>query len=259
MVMRLIRTMGERLFAGEPASAERESGGRRRLILRRPDTVIYAVGDVHGCHAELLEAEQKILADAPQDRPVVVVMLGDYVDRGPHSAQVLDHLRTPLRPGIRRICLAGNHDDEMLRFALDPESNREWLEFGGLATLRSYGYDPGGSMTSDVRQVAETLIPPEHVAFLAGLPILLAVPGFIFVHAGILPGVQIPRQADRDMMWIREPFLSLGPCLDVVVVHGHTPGQEPSFGPNRIGIDTAAYAGGHLTVAKIEDGEIGFI
>ena len=236
---------------------------RRRLLLTDPETVIYAIGDVHGCFDALLDAERRIARDAEGHASITIVMLGDYVDRGPQSADVLDHLMRPPPRGVRRVCLAGNHDDEMLHFLQDPEPSKEWLEFGGGTTLQSYGLTlPAprlGVSPGRIRALAREAVPQEHIDFLAQLPVLLAFETYLFVHAGIVPGLQISSQSDHDLMWIREPFITEGPRLQVTVVHGHTPTIVPSFGPNRIGIDTGAFRGGPLTVLRLHRGEMAVI
>lgn len=244
----------------KPATSQR---GRRRLMLQDPDTVIYAIGDVHGCHRELQQAEERIFADAARHPSITIVMLGDYVDRGPKSADVIEHLIAPTPAGVRRICLAGNHDDEMHRFLAGHDKGSEWLDFGGRLTLRSYGVDASASSTRSeaetLRSLAASVVPRSHLRFLAEMPVLLVAGRFIFVHAGLAPGRPLNQQTDHDLMWIREPFLSLGPGFDVTVVHGHTPSSRPTIGPNRIGIDTAAYASGNLTVLKIDGKDLSFI
>ena len=229
------------------------------MYLPDPLPVVYAVGDIHGCHDLLVEAEKRIVADgAGRPGRHLIVHLGDYVDRGPRSADVLDRLTGPAPRGFTRVCLAGNHDEGMLRFLEDPGRNMPWLEFGGDATLRSYGLDivhllrhmPPGRLAAVIREA----IPQRHVDFLRDLPISLNVGRHIFVHAGLQPGLPLEDQQDEDLMWIREPFLTEGHGLDFTVVHGHTPSSEPSFGPGRIGIDTGAYMTGRLTVLRVEAG-----
>ena len=231
---------------------------RRRLTLAPDLPLIYAVGDVHGCHDALLALEERIRMDArrhPEWTPLILY-LGDYVDRGPASSAVIAHLaRQSHADGIERIALCGNHDDTFLRFIADPQQNRRWLDYGGDTTLRSYGLDPEDYRDGDrgLRALGEALrarMPPGHVAFLQNLPVAALSGRRLFVHAGIRPGVPLPRQEDQDMMWIREPFLSEGPGLPALVVHGHTAGAEPVFAAGRICIDTTCYASGRLTALK---------
>lgn len=220
---------------------------------------IYAIGDVHGCLQELKDAEARIAADIRRTgRPGLTVLLGDYVDRGPSSSQVVEHLLTPSELGLRRLALCGNHDDVFSKFIEDPEIYLDWLGLGGDKTLVSYGIDLHHLETKrqmrggDIKALLADAIPQSHKEFLANLPISLKIGNIVFVHAGLRPGVTLGEQFDEDMMWIREPFLSDGPGQQLLVVHGHTPNPQPSVGRGRIGIDTGAYYTGRLTVLKIE-------
>lgn len=235
-------------------------GRRQRLTLPADQPLIYAIGDVHGCLDALLALEEKIRADRTEKHPgvaPVILYLGDYVDRGPASAEVIEHLATTHHAdGIRRIMLCGNHDDAFLKFLFDPAGNLRWLDYGGDTTLRSYGLELGNyPNTPDGMQALgrdfRARVPAHHVDFLRNLPIALLSGRRLFVHGGIRPGVPLPQQEDEDMMWIREPFLSEGPGLPITVIHGHTAGPEPVFGKDRICIDTTCYASGRLTALKV--------
>ena len=160
------------------------------------DTVVYAIGDVHGCYKELRSLEQRILLDAlPFRGRKIIIMLGDYVDRGPNSKRVLDHLIAPAPKGFLRVCLAGNHEVAMLGY-LDGHLSRElWLPIGGIETLYSYGVDPArlgdlyGSSEEVDRRIREA-IPASHVSFMRTLPVLVCSRKFVFVHAGIRRGFE---------------------------------------------------------------------
>ncbi|WP_411037383.1 metallophosphoesterase [Shinella sp. BYT-45] len=232
---------------------------RRRLAIPADRPLIYAIGDVHGCHDALLALEERIRTDAADHahlRPLILY-LGDYVDRGPASNAVIEHLAAERHSdGIERIALCGNHDDTFLKFIFDPQQHRRWLDFGGDATLRSYGlalhdYLDRADGMEVLGKDLQARIPSHHVAFLQNLPVALLSGKRLFVHAGIRPGVPLWRQEDHDMIWIREPFLSEGPGLPVTVIHGHTAGLEPVFGKGRICIDTTCYATGRLTALKV--------
>ena len=236
---------------------------RRRIDLgpAAPNYPIYAIGDVHGCLNELKGAEARIAADIDATgRAGLVVLLGDYVDRGPGSRQVVDHLIRPSEFGLKRLPLCGNHDDIFYRVLQEPELYAEWLGLGGEQTLISYGIDLhhlGARQKGRSARLGGLLaeaVPASHVQFLADLPIFMKIGDLVFVHAGLRPGIPVQEQDDEDLLWIREPFLTEGPRLPVVVIHGHTPQPEPSQGPGRIGIDTGAYYTGKLTVLKIEEG-----
>ncbi|TDK36983.1 serine/threonine protein phosphatase [Rhizobium deserti] len=237
---------------------------RRRIDLgeKAPGFPIYAIGDVHGCLDHLLRAEERIAADIrATGRRGPVIFLGDYVDRGPASAQVIDHLIAPSPYGLKRVCLCGNHDDIFSAFIPDPDRHLEWLALGGEQTLMSYGIDihhvgirPKGR-NGKLKEMLAHAVPQAHRDFLLNLPVSLKIGSLLFVHAGIRPGVALNRQDNEDMIWIREPFLTEGPRLpSLLVIHGHTPSTDASFGAQRIGIDTGAFYSGKLTVLKIEDG-----
>ncbi|WP_237154417.1 metallophosphoesterase family protein [Oryzibacter oryziterrae] len=236
---------------------------RERLALHSKTTpTIYAIGDVHGCYDQLIDAQRRILADAAKHKPGrrLIVMLGDYVDRGPRSADVIEHLALPPPEGFLRISLCGNHDDSFLKFIANPMENMEWLEFGGDTTLESYGIDVVRLLRHNMglRSLAGLVseaVPAHHVALLKRLPVAVSLGDYIFAHAGIRPGLPVDNQSEEDLMWIREPFLSQGSGLPQTVVHGHTAAKEPVFGKNRICIDTGAYATGRLTVLKVHGEE----
>lgn len=218
---------------------------------------IYAIGDPHGCAARLAALHARIAAHAEADpaERVVLVHLGDYVDRGPDSAGVLDLLRRPPVPGAAMVNLAGNHEQMMLA-ALDPQAEAEvigfWLDNGGGATLESYGADP-----RDLR--SWEAVPQRDLDFLGRLRPSFAAGGYFFAHAGVRPEVPLDRQDPMDLAWIREPFLSWRGGLGAVVVHGHTPSRGPEVLAHRIGLDTGAVFGGPLTCAVLEEDGVGFL
>lgn len=244
----------------EFTSAPGRRHGRRRLRLDGPPPVIYAIGDVHGCYREMLAAEARIRNDlGSAGNEALIVYLGDYVDRGPDAASVLDHLTREHDDGLARVTLCGNHDDIFLQFIRDPLAWLYWLgpNFGGAATLTSYGVSlddipwqefDTNALSDRLRQV----IPARHVMFLAGLPVLLVAGDYVLVHAGVRPGIPLEAQEDEDLLWIRDPFLTVGSGLPQTVVHGHTPCHKPEFARGRIGLDTGCFATGRLTVLKID-------
>lgn len=248
---------------GSPASvAPLARTPRRRLSLETAQLYrpVYVIGDVHGCLQLLLDAERRILEDLQSEELLpMVVMLGDYVDRGPDSALVLDHLTRPSPPDFERFLICGNHDAAFSAFIEDPESNLGWIEYGGRQTLLSYGLQPdkfidrGRQGVRELADIMSTAIPEAHKALLLDLPVFLRIGSLLLVHAGIRPGVPLEDQSDDDFLWIREPFLSRGPEIPLFVIHGHTPAKDVQVGPRRIGIDTAAVSTGHLTVLKIKD------
>ncbi|MGV1755338.1 metallophosphoesterase family protein [Rhizobium sp. A22-96] len=239
-----------------------EQSQRTRISLSAHDyTAIYALSDIHGCYHPMVKAEKRIVEDASTlPGRKLLMFLGDYVDRGPHSSDVLSHLCAPPPEGFDRYVLCGNHDDVFLRFLDDPEANRHWLDFGALPTLASYGIDAKellaqGRSIRELRDLTLKAMPAAHVDLLRSLAGAVTVGPLLFVHAGIRPGIPLADQTDEDLMWIREPFLWDGPQLPFLVIHGHTPDSQPVFGKDRIGIDTAISMGGTLTILKLADGK----
>lgn len=256
----------------------RSSGQVMRLNFFRPKAkaaiaastggrVVYAIGDVHG-HLDLLDDLLEMIAKdfaglQRADRPVLV-FVGDYVDRGPASRGVVDRLIALIeaadqKGGFEVRALMGNHEQTMLSFLENPEAGAAWVEFGGGETLASYGVDrPIGRVDAeawrDIQASFQRLTPPSHVAFLRALELSATYGDYFFAHAGVRPGIPLDRQSPEDLMWIRGDFLSQPHRLPCVVVHGHTPEEEPFIGPDRINIDTGAYATGVLTAARLIDG-----
>jgi len=220
---------------------------------------IYAIGDVHGCVDRLVELHEAIAEDLAE-RPceeTTLIHLGDYIDRGTDSAQVVDWLLSgPPVPATRVVNLMGNHEQMMLAAigGADKEAASHWLANGGADSLMSWGI----SRSVPPAQWA-ALIPPQHLAFLRGLRFKYLQVPYFFTHAGIRPGTPLHQQSEHDMVWIREPFLSSRTDHGVVVVHGHTPKRDPIVQHNRIAIDTGAVLGGALTCVVLEEDRIGFI
>ncbi len=230
---------------------------------RVPDGMrVYCIGDIHG-RADLLKALHRgIEADARQDRAGdgvrnVVVHVGDYVDRGLQSREVIDHLLADPLPGFEKIHLKGNHDEAMLQFLADADFGPTWFSFGGDATLLSYGVrmspaKVGRERFEDMRQQFVANLPAEHLEFLQSLRMVWECGDYLFVHAGLRPGVELRQQTADDMMWIREEFLDSRYDFGRVVVHGHSVSEAPEIRSNRIGIDTGAYASDVLTCLILE-------
>ncbi len=220
--------------------------------------LIYAIGDIHGCARELDILHGQIAADAAhrgQGRSVTLVYVGDYVDRGPDSAGVIERLLGPAPvAGAERIYLRGNHEDAMLAFLEDAEAGAEWLDYGGLETLKSYGINPAGGALwrQNLAEGLAAKLPETHRQFLMNLRDRWSYGGYGFVHAGVRPGVAWDAQKTDDLLWIREPFLSSRTRFDRKIVHGHTITETPDVRPNRIGIDTGAFHSGVLTALVID-------
>ncbi len=255
-------------WLSRPRPAPAQPSLRRRIDLgdNLPGYPIYAIGDVHGCMDQLKRAEEKIVTDIEvSGQPGPVVLLGDYIDRGAASSQVIEHLSKPSELGLKRVALCGNHDELFSKFIAQPDGHLEWLALGGEQTLMSYGIDihhvglRQRGRNTKLRDILVEAIPASHRLFLDNLPISLKIGQYLFVHAGIRPGIALERQTEEDMMWIREPFLAEGPKLPLMVIHGHSPKPAPDLGPGRIGIDTGAFYTGKLTVLKIDGGQTRFL
>jgi serine/threonine protein phosphatase 1 len=252
------------LLSGQ-REAEDTDNPRVILLDDRPQ-VLYAIGDIHGRLDLFEELEAMILADAALfPGPVQIILLGDLVDRGPATAQILDRMLAPPRGGMERIILAGNHELMMLGFLEDPRSNMAWLAHGGQEALFSYGMSAEeiDSLRRNPKSASALLrsyIPEEHLHLLDSLPTACAMPGIILAHAGIRPGVPLPLQNDMDLTRIRGDFLTSPADHGAIVVHGHTVVPAPEVHPNRIAIDTGAYATGILTALRVTyDGTISFL
>jgi len=226
---------------------------------------LYAIGDIHGRDDLLAELLAGIEADSARRDPAkrVVVFLGDLIDRGPASKEVVERLRTYRPAGTRLVFLAGNHEEVLLRI-LDGESRLvpDWLRFGGAECLRSYGADPDRLRRIAPARALETIrsaIPQSHAEFLRSFDDTFCAGNYLFVHAGIRPGIPLAEQAPSDLRWIREPFLTDGADHGFLVVHGHTIREGIDERTNRIGIDTGAYRFGVLTAVGLEGGDRWFI
>lgn len=219
---------------------------------------VYAIGDVHGCDRQLADIHRQI-ADDLKARPVAraeLVHLGDYVDRGADSRAVVRRLMqgSPLK-GLPVTNLLGNHEQTMID-ALSGQgaAMTDWMIQGGREALASWGGDPDAP-----RDTWRAHVPDADMDFLRALALTHRAGGYLFVHAGIRPGVPIEEQARQDLISIRQSFLYSEADLGVVVVHGHTPKEAPVIRPNRIGIDTGAVFGGWLTCAVLEEERVGFL
>ena len=227
---------------------------------------VYAIGDVHGRLDLLMGLIGRIRADdARRGRADThVVMLGDLVDRGPNSAHVIEYLRSLHQWGFATFhFLCGNHEEVMLR-ALAPGANPEetgWLRFGGYETMASYGAEPSlfQAEGAALAEAMRALVPGSHIAFLERMADHVMIGDYLFVHAGIRPGLALDRQTSTDLRWIRDAFLDDARDHGMIVVHGHSVTGEPEVRSNRIGIDTGAYRTGLLTAIGLEGDERWFL
>jgi serine/threonine protein phosphatase 1 len=216
---------------------------------------IYAIGDIHGRADLLVDALARIDDDLAR-RPIehaIEVYLGDYIDRGPDSMTVIDLLSVRLVKN-RAVCLRGNHEALMEDFLRDPANLHPWQKLGGTQTLASYGVDlrPGIETEISMHRRFWRAFPRAHEVFLQCLRYSFCCGDFLFVHAGIRPGVPIAQQNFHDLLWIRQEFLKSPQDHGKFVVHGHTPVPHPDIRRNRMNIDTGAWRTGILTCVAIE-------
>lgn len=221
----------------------------------------YAIGDIHGRLDLLLSALSAVRSDLaayPVDRAFLVI-LGDLIDRGPSSRDVVEYLRTADWSWITPVFLLGNHEEVLLAaYDGDLAALRSWTGFGGAETAESYGVSLVLLLRDDWQgywQALRAAVPAEHIEFLRGFYDQFALGDYMFVHAGVRPGTPIDGQNPRDLRWIRDEFLLCPDDFGKMVVHGHTISDAPEFRSNRIGIDTGAYRTGRLTVLRLEGEE----
>jgi len=246
-----------------PWIAKRDAADANRVP---QDSRVYAIGDIHGCVDRLDRLHDAIWEDASAHvcGRRVVVYLGDYIDRGPSSRQVIDRLIGEPLPGFEVVYLMGNHERFLMDFLENPDIGQAWLHNGGEATLESYRVDLWGrdGRAHDMNWIRERLraiMPPAHHAFFEALRLFHVEGDYFFTHAGIRPGVELERQNEADLLWIRNPFLRSKADHGKIVVHGHTPSAEPEVRANRIAIDTGACYGGRLTALVLADAGYGFL
>src|SRR5262245_39962785 len=224
---------------------------------------VYCVGDIHGRDDLLQEMAERVAADleASSCEHAVTGFLGDYVDRGLGSMRVVERLARGEWPSSM-ITLAGNHEDLLMAFLESEGVLSAWRGLGGLETLHSYGVNVQAMAGRDfgaVQAAFAAVFPEHHRHFLEALKVSTVIGDYFFCHAGVRPGVPLDRQDRNDLLNIREPFLSSKGEHGKLIVHGHTPSVAPEIRPNRIGIDTAAYATGRLTCLILENDERRFL
>lgn len=221
----------------------------------------YAIGDVHG-RLDLLDALLAQIAQDRRRRPCprdFLILLGDVIDRGPESRGVVQRLRGLDDPTLHSVFLMGNHEEMLVRaLGAEPKRLRDWLKFGGTECIESYGIDPLSIAELDPASAAAAIraaIPREDLAFIDGFADSFRFGDYLFVHAGIRPGIGLEHQRTGDLRWIREDFLESEVTHPMFVIHGHTIVDRPDERANRVGIDTGAYASGVLTAVCIEGTE----
>ncbi len=237
---------------------------RERVTLdtaRVPDkTRIYVVGDIHG-RADLLKHLHKLIlkdsAKVTSDVRKVIVFLGDYIDRGLQSKEVIDFLLDNPLKGFEAVFLKGNHEEQFLNFLNDVNLGSQWLRIGGNAMVHSYGIHIQESLPLEdrlprlQRELNDTF-PKRHLDFLSRLELNKEIGDYYFVHAGINPYEPLIKQTPEDMLWIRDEFLDAEANYGVIIVHGHSVTDAPDIQDNRIGIDTGAFASNILTCLVLE-------
>ena len=234
-------------------------GRTERALPRTPRGYrAYAVGDVHGRLDLLEDMLARIENDLGESKPkrAILLFLGDLIDRGPASCQVIERLQTYRHPQLRTVFLMGNHEEVLLRLLAGERGILDsWLRFGGTECLASYGVDAAAFKSMSEREALAAVkqaIPEAHRKFIADFADTVRFGDYLFVHAGIRPAVDISMQSQADLRWIRQPFLDDERNHGFVVVHGHTISEQAVERPNRIGIDTGAYRTGVLTALMLE-------
>jgi serine/threonine protein phosphatase 1 len=225
-----------------------------------PGERVYAIGDIHGSLLQLETLVRRIEEDIAQHPGIKgrLVFLGDYIDRGPFSKGVIEFVLHGLPASLNAFFLRGNHEDMILRFLKgDMPAGEGWLQYGGIATLLSYGIAPPATVTpetmAELQKNMQACIPPEHLKFFADAKLYLILGDYCFVHAGIKPSVAMSDQSQDDFLWIRKEFLVSQADHGKMIIHGHNISLEPDIRSNRIGIDTGAYATGRLTCLVLQD------
>jgi serine/threonine protein phosphatase 1 len=229
------------------------------VVRAAPDGLrVYAVGDVHGRLDALNLLTDAIRAEPADGSRAVLIMLGDYMDRGPASREVLDRLiALEGDASLETRFIRGNHEETLLNFLDEPSLGPTWCSFGGVETLLSYGVvaplmsDPPEAWEA-ARDAFAAAIPAAHVRFLQALESAVEYGDYFFTHAGVRPGVELDEQDPHDLMWIRDDFLRGSATFSKAIVHGHTPEADAFVSDRRIGVDTGAYATGRLSAIVLE-------
>lgn len=228
---------------------------------RIPDGVrVYAIGDIHGRADLFASLLDRIAADAADANVAVrLVCLGDFIDRGEQSREVIDRLASGRLPWPFD-CLRGNHEAMALACIDGMPGWTGWLANGGVETLFSYGLDVrdlrGARALDAVPARFLDALPSTHLAFLRGLSPSLSLGDYFFCHAGVRPGVPLERQSVDDLLWIRQDFLASPLFHGKRIVHGHTPVFAPEVLPNRINVDTGAFLTNRLSCAVLEGSDV---
>ena len=224
---------------------------------------LYVIGDIHGRLDLLNKLIEAIRRDVDKHGfESLIVTLGDYIDRGPNSRGVVERLLDNPFPG-RFVALKGNHEALLESFLDEPEIGSQWRHLGGLETLHSFGVPVKrlmvGQNYDEAAQQLRNALSQEHFRFFESLKLSLIVDQYFLCHAGVRPGIPLERQNPEDLLWIRDEFLNSRTDYGKIVVHGHTPTEAPEVLPNRINIDTGAFATGKLTCVVLDGNSHRFI
>lgn len=267
---------GDAPDSGKPV--ETAEPPRPQRVTEAPEGVcLYAVGDIHG-RMDLLTRLVKLIdedaATLPEGVKPQIIFLGDYIDRGLQSRDVIEYFASGALDRFDPVFLLGNHEEALLRFLQEVSFGTQWTRYGGGETLYSYGFAPPNIRTSlnsheemaKVREAWDKLwtefrerLPASHLKFLQSLKPYHVAGDYLFVHAGLRPGVTLSQQSQRDMLWIREEFLDAPEMFDHLVVHGHTPEDAIYRDDRRIGLDTGAFLTGRLSAAKLFGTDVAFL
>ena len=238
---------------------------------------LYAIGDIHGrCDllGRLIDQIEEDAGNLPEGTSCVLVFLGDYIDRGLQSRDVIEFLQSDRMKAFERVFLMGNHEEALLRFLNDVSFGKQWVRYGGAETLYSYGLQPPNTRAAldshEAMQAAARAwdkvwtdfrqrLPDSHLKFFQSLRHYYMAGDYLFVHAGLRPGASLEQQTVRDMLWIREEFLDATEQFPKLVVHGHTPADGIFHDNRRIGLDTGAFISGKLSAARLFRDEVSFL
>ena len=221
------------------------------------DGFAYVIGDIHGCFDELVELLKLIEQDAAlqSSGPKYVVFLGDLMDRGPKSKEVIDYLLNYKPDFAKPVYLMGNHEEVFLKVLSGSLGALEsWFEFGGRACVRSYGVKNLGEILTSPESLLfriQEKVPQSHIDFIESFQETFQFGPYLCVHAGIKPRVPIEKQTAKDLRWIRKEFIKYTKPHPFIIVHGHTIVETAQVLPNRIPIDTGTYEGGPLTAVRL--------
>ncbi len=249
----------------------------KRTVCAPEGVCLYAVGDIHGRRDLLDQLLVQISDDAaklPEGIKPQIIFLGDYIDRGLTSRDVIELFTSGAIDQFDPVYLMGNHEEALLRFLQEDSFGSQWVRYGGAETLYSYGLAPPNQRKSlnshEEMQAARDAwtrvwtefrarLPAAHLTFFQSLKTYHTAGDYLFVHAGLRPGVELEEQTVRDMLWIRDEFLDDPAHFHQMIVHGHTPMDAVHHDDRRIGLDTGAFLTGRLTAARLIGTDVAFL